>query len=47
MKRAVLIAALMLFAVSVSAFADTTYNTYAGYNPYWHPFGYPRHLNLR
>jgi hypothetical protein len=41
MKKVVLIVVLMLFAVSVSAFADTIYNTFTGYNPYWHPFGYP------
>ena len=38
MKRTVLVA-LLLFAVG--AFADTTYNSFAGYNPYWNPLGYP------
>lgn len=42
MKRTlllVLMATLMLFAVS--GFADTVYDSFAGYQPYWNPLGYP------
>ncbi len=39
MKKPLLVLAVVLFAVG--CFADTTYNTFTGYNPYWHPFGYP------
>src|SRR5271157_1745476 len=41
MKRTVsiLVATLMLFAVG--AFADTVYNSFTTYQPYWHPLGYP------
>ena len=41
MKRTVsiLVATLMLFAVG--AFADTVYNSFTSYQPYWHPLGYP------
>jgi hypothetical protein len=31
--------AVLLFAVS--GFADTTYNNFAGYSDFWHPFGNP------
>lgn len=39
MKKTLLWAAMMLFAVS--CFAQTQYNTFDGYDPYWHPFGNP------
>jgi len=39
MKKALLLVAVMLFAIC--SFADTNYNSFNGYNPYWHPFGYP------
>lgn len=39
MRKVLLLAALMLFAIS--GFADTEYNSFNGYNPYWHPLGYP------
>ena len=31
----------MLLALAICCFGDTTYNNYTGYNPYWHPLGYP------
>ena len=37
MKKFLLLA-VVLFAVSCAA---DTYNSFNGYNPYWHPFGYP------
>jgi len=39
MKKSLLIAAVLLFAVS--GFANTSYNNYQGYNPFWQPFGNP------
>lgn len=39
MKKSLFLAALLL--VAMSAFADTTYNNFTGYNDYWHPFGNP------
>jgi len=41
MKRTllILVAALMLFAIS--GFADTVYDSFAGYQPFWNPLGYP------
>src|SRR5579862_2656961 len=42
MKRSLgFVALLLLLALAGSAFADVTYNNYEGYNPYWHPLGYP------
>jgi hypothetical protein len=40
MKKILLLLALMLFFVG-SSFADTTYNNYIGFNPFWFPFGNP------
>ena len=31
----------MLLALAICCFGDTQYNNYTGYNPYWHPLGYP------
>jgi len=40
MKKALLLAALMFFAIG--AFADTEYNSFTGtYDPFWHPLGFP------
>ena len=40
MKRSVVFVALMLL-LAASAFADVTYNNYHGFDPFWHPLGYP------
>jgi hypothetical protein len=40
MKKSLLLVALLL-SLAGASFADTTYNNYQGYNPYWHPLGYP------
>jgi hypothetical protein len=39
MKKTLLLAALILFAVS--CFAQTQYNSFDGYSPFWNPFGNP------
>lgn len=40
MKKVWLLAALLVL-FTISGFAQTEYNTFTGYNPYWHPLGYP------
>ncbi|MGZ4789204.1 MAG: PEP-CTERM sorting domain-containing protein [Terriglobales bacterium] len=40
MKKMLVLVGLLLF-VSISGFADVTYNNFHGYDPYWHPLGYP------
>ena len=39
MRTALLLMVTLLFAVS--GFANTTYNNFTGYNPYWQPLGNP------
>jgi hypothetical protein len=39
MRITLLLLATLLFAVS--GFADTTYNNFTDYTPWWHPLGYP------
>ncbi len=39
MKKSLFLAAVLLFAIS--GFANTTYNNYHGFDPYWNPFGNP------
>jgi len=39
MKKSLLLIGVLLF--TLSGFANTSYNNYAGYNPYWYDLGYP------
>ncbi len=39
MKKVLFLLALLL--ICTSGFADTTYDNFNGYSPYWHPLGYP------
>ncbi len=42
MKKSLLLAMLLALALfAVPSFAQTQYNSFDGYNPYWHPLGYP------
>ncbi len=41
MKRTLLALLATLMLLTVSGFADTQYDSFAGYQPYWHPLGYP------
>ena len=42
MKKSLLLAVLLALALfAVPSFAQTQYNSFDGYNPYWNPFGYP------
>lgn len=40
MKKILVLVALLLVFVT-SGFANTQYDNYVGFNPYWHPFGNP------
>ena len=42
MKKSLLLAMLLALALfAVPSFAQTQYNSFDGYNPYWNPFGNP------
>lgn len=40
MKKGLLLVALLMVCLG-TGFADTTYNNYHGFDPFWHPLGFP------